>query len=69
LLHGVNIACVYSARKHTCKTLPFNACLQVTQRILVATALIVAGCIILVSFGNHTSETYTSQQLQAFYHA
>ena len=35
----------------------------------MATALIVAGCVILVSFGNHTSETYTSRQLQAFYHA
>jgi drug/metabolite transporter (DMT)-like permease len=39
----------------------------VTRRILVATALIIAGCVVLVSFGNHTSESFTSQQLQDFY--
>ena len=40
---------------------------QVTKRVLIATALIVAGCIILVSFGNHSSESFTSPELLGFY--
>lgn len=39
----------------------------ITKRILLATALIVAGCVIIVSFGNHSSETFSSKQLQNFY--
>ena len=41
--------------------------MQVTRQVLLATALIVAGCIILVSFGSHTSATYTSAELQSYY--
>lgn len=41
--------------------------MQVTKQVLLATALIVAGCVILVSFGNHTSDVYTSAELQSYY--
>lgn len=41
--------------------------MQVTRQVLLATALIVGGCIILVSFGSHSSDTYTSAQLQSYY--
>lgn len=45
----------------------FRVVMQVTKQVLLATALIVTGCIILVSFGNHTSDVYTSAELQSYY--
>lgn len=41
--------------------------LQVTGHILVATALIVTGCVLLVVFGSHSSETLSVQQLVLLY--
>jgi hypothetical protein len=35
--------------------------------VLLATAAIVTGCVLLVSFGNHGSESYTTAQLLDFY--
>lgn len=34
------------------------------RRVIVATAMIVVGCIVLVAFGNHQSKSLTSHQLQ-----
>ncbi|KAL0035114.1 hypothetical protein WJX79_001421 [Trebouxia sp. C0005] len=34
------------------------------RRVIVATAMIVVGCIVLVAFGNHQSKPLTSRQLQ-----
>jgi len=39
----------------------------ITPRVLGATALIVVGCILLVSFGNHQSDLLTTSQLMANY--
>ncbi len=42
-----------------------NACnLQADRRVIVATAMIVVGCIVLVAFGNHQSKPLNSHQLQ-----
>ncbi len=41
---------------------------RVTLRVILATASIVAGCIVLVIFGNHASPRLTSPELQALYH-
>ncbi len=42
-----------------------NACdLQADRRVIVATAMIVVGCIVLVAFGNHQSKPMNSRQLQ-----
>jgi hypothetical protein len=41
--------------------------LQVTLLVLVATACIIGGCMILVLFGNHSSDDYTVGQLLALY--
>ena len=41
--------------------------LQATRHILTATALVVAGCVLLVVFGNHGSEELTVQQLLDLY--
>lgn len=38
-----------------------------TPSILIATACIVAGCVLLVSFGDHTSSVFTARDLRAFY--
>ena len=42
-------------------------CPQITIYILLATALIITGCILLVVFGDHSSAVYTGQQLLALY--
>jgi drug/metabolite transporter (DMT)-like permease len=39
----------------------------ITPRVLCATALIIVGCILLVSFGNHQSELLTAAQLMNNY--
>lgn len=39
----------------------------VTFSVLLATACIVAGCVLLVAFGNHASHEYTSHDLIALY--
>ena len=41
--------------------------MQVTIPILLATACIVGGCILLVSFGSHTSRSYTNKELLGLY--
>ena len=40
---------------------------QITKWILIATSCIISGCLILVIFGDHTSTTYTVQDLMALY--
>lgn len=40
---------------------------RVSVRIWVATAIIVAGGVLLVAFGNHESPAYTVQDLLGFY--
>jgi hypothetical protein len=40
---------------------------QVSKGILAATACIVGGCILLVSFGSHSSQKYTYVQLLRLY--
>ncbi|KAI8469173.1 MAG: magnesium transporter [Monoraphidium minutum] len=40
---------------------------QVTRSVLLATACIVAGCVLLVSFGDHSSATFTAHDLLALY--
>lgn len=40
---------------------------QVSRAVLVATAAIVAGCVLLVSGGSHVSETYTYKELLHLY--
>lgn len=46
-----------------------GSCLQVqiNRMIIVATACIVGGCILLVVFGNQSSATYTVKQLTELY--
>jgi hypothetical protein len=39
----------------------------VTPNVIVATGLIVGGCILLVAFGNHSSQEYTVAQLLNLY--
>ena len=41
--------------------------MQVTKRVLTATLCIVVGCVLLVSFGNHDSQTLTVSDMLAFY--
>lgn len=41
--------------------------LQATRHIFMATALVVAGCVLLVVFGNHSSKELTVQQLLDLY--
>ncbi len=41
--------------------------MQSNKRVVLATALIVCGCIVLVTFGNHHSKALTAQQLQEYY--
>jgi hypothetical protein len=41
--------------------------LQVTKRVLTATLCIVIGCVLLVSFGNHESQTLTVADMLSFY--
>jgi hypothetical protein len=43
--------------------------MQVTRSILVATGCIVSGCVLLVSFGDHTSDVYTAHDLLRLYAA
>ncbi len=40
---------------------------QITRNIIIGTCLIIAGCIILVVFGNHTSEVFTGHELLDLY--
>lgn len=46
-----------------------NIChaVQVTNKVLAATACIVGGCSILVVFGNHTSDTLTVTDMIKYY--
>lgn len=37
--------------------------LQADRRVVVATAMIVVGCVVLVVFGNHQSKPLTTQEL------
>jgi hypothetical protein len=40
---------------------------QVTYLIVLSTACIIGGCVLLVVFGNQSSETYTVDQLIHLY--
>ncbi|KIY99135.1 hypothetical protein MNEG_8826 [Monoraphidium neglectum] len=40
---------------------------KVTRSVLAATACIVAGCVLLVSFGDHSSSVFTAKDLLRFY--
>ena len=40
---------------------------QVTRAVLLATACIVAGCMLLVSFGDHSSRVFTAKDLLRLY--
>ncbi len=40
---------------------------HITKRVMFATALVVTGCILLVSFGNHESPIITAQELLELY--
>ena len=40
---------------------------QITPMILIATACIIGGCLILVIFGDHSSQTYEVSDLIALY--
>lgn len=40
---------------------------HITRRVMFATALVVAGCVLLVSFGNHESPIVTGKELLALY--
>jgi hypothetical protein len=42
-------------------------CSQVSLDVLVATAAIVTGCVLLVSGGSHLSQTYTYKELLRLY--
>ena len=46
-----------------------HAFLQVTKRVLLATAIVSCGCILLVVFGNHESPTLSTHDLLQLYHA
>lgn len=50
---------------HTPRTHPPHT--QVTKPILAATAAIVGGCILLVSFGSHSSRSYNMGELLGLY--
>ena len=41
--------------------------LQADRRVIMATAMIVTGCIVLVAFGNHQSKSLTSNQLLHYF--
>jgi hypothetical protein len=41
--------------------------MQVTRLVLTATALIVAGCVLLVVFGSHSSDALNISALQELY--
>ena len=40
---------------------------QVTPAVLAATACIVSGCVLLVSFGDHSSAVFTANDLLRLY--
>lgn len=40
---------------------------QATNKVLAATACIVGGCLLLVIFGNHTSDTLTVKDMIEYY--
>lgn len=40
---------------------------QVTKLIIFSTGCIIGGCVLLVVFGNQSSETYTVDELIDFY--
>eukprot|EP00798_Chlamydomonas_sp_ICE-L_P030364 gene30364-35369_t len=40
---------------------------KITKAVLIATGCILLGCMLLVIFGNHSSEAYTADDLLAFY--
>lgn len=42
---------------------------RITRRVMMATALVVTGCILLVSFGNHESPVLTAHDLLDLYSA
>jgi hypothetical protein len=41
--------------------------MQITKLVVIATACIIGGCLLLVLFGNHSSEDYTVNDLLALY--
>jgi hypothetical protein len=50
-----------------CHPKPPHANRQVTRNVILATVCIVAGCVLLVSFGDHSSSVYAAHDLLAFY--
>jgi hypothetical protein len=50
-------------------TQPVLVFLQVTKRVLLATATVSCGCVLLVVFGNHESPTLSTHDLLQLYHA
>lgn len=41
--------------------------MQVTRAVLIATTCIVAGCVLLVSFGDHSSRVFNAKDLLRLY--
>mgnify|MGYP001811571531 CR=1 FL=1 len=50
-------------------SLPTTPAPQVTWRVVFATAVVVVGCILLVTFGNHESPTLSTHDLLQLYKA
>lgn len=67
--HAVVLACNSVAHLHSHSHFESHmACFfQVSRGVLVATAAIVAGCVLLVSGGSHVSVTYTYKELLHLY--
>lgn len=50
------------------KGTPLCVCAQVTHQILMATTLIIGGCVTLMVYGNHESPVLSVAQLLSLYH-
>ena len=47
--------------------LMYCGCMQADRRVIIATAMIVVGCVVLVAFGNHQSAPLTTQELLSYF--
>ena len=57
----------YKYLVHPILVYTFQHAVQVTRRVLFATTCIVIGCVLLVSFGNHQSQTLTVSDMLSYY--
>jgi hypothetical protein len=56
------------AQRHKCSTCIWSAAVaQASAAVIIAISCIVGGCIVLVSFGSHSSRPYTYQDLLSLY--